>query len=270
MAKLEQKYARSEGEGATAFIQSIHRDISEVAARSGVESAELEWGYDALARHLASQLDKVHWNNLDGVYQDIGHHDNEHTILTEVLVRCRNPLDKTTVDVGALAGDVNQRRVNCPETHPEFLFPLRAASGDGLEKTEKVVSHKQTLSLQFVRHVGYISIFPLLLGLLPADSPRLGQLMDVLRDPDHLWTDHGIRSLSKLDLYYSRNNAPGDAPYWRAPIWININYLVLRSLKYYSSIQGPFQTKASSLYQELKENILKTTRNEYLRSGDLW
>lgn len=78
---------------------------------------------------------------------------------------------------------------------------------------------------QLVCHKGYISIFPLLLGLVPTTSPHLGALLDMMSDPAHLWSDYGLRSLSKSDEFYSTGEN-----YWRGPIWVNMNYLALSSL----------------------------------------
>lgn len=78
---------------------------------------------------------------------------------------------------------------------------------------------------KLVCHKGYISIFPLLLGLVPVESPHLGALLDMMSDPMHLWSDYGLRSLSKSDPFYSTGEN-----YWRGPIWINMNYLALSSL----------------------------------------
>ena len=76
-----------------------------------------------------------------------------------------------------------------------------------------------------VCHKGYISIFPFLTGLLPPDSPRLGAVLDLISDPEELWSDYGIRSLSKKDeLYGTKEN------YWRSPVWMNINYLIVKNL----------------------------------------
>ena len=74
-------------------------------------------------------------------------------------------------------------------------------------------------------HKGYISIFPFLTGLLPPDSPRLKAVLDLISDPDELWSDYGIRSLSQKDEFYNT-----DENYWRSPIWINMNYLAVKSL----------------------------------------
>jgi mannosyl-oligosaccharide glucosidase len=74
-------------------------------------------------------------------------------------------------------------------------------------------------------HKGYISIFPFLTGLLPPDSPRLGPILDLINDPNELWSEYGIRSLSKKDEFYGT-----DENYWRGPVWINMNYLVLENL----------------------------------------
>ncbi len=76
-----------------------------------------------------------------------------------------------------------------------------------------------------VCHKGYISIFPFLVGLLPADSPRLGAVLDMISDPEELWSDFGIRSLSKKDEFYGTAEN-----YWRSPVWMNMNYLAVKQL----------------------------------------
>lgn len=77
-----------------------------------------------------------------------------------------------------------------------------------------------------VCHKGYISLFPFMTGLLPPDSPRLGAILDLIGDPDELWSPYGIRSLSKKDEFYGTGEN-----YWRSPIWINMNFLVVKNLR---------------------------------------
>ena len=81
-----------------------------------------------------------------------------------------------------------------------------------------------------VCHKGYISIMPFLTGMIGPNSPRLKPILNLIQDPKELWTDYGIRSLSKKDKFYGTAEN-----YWRSPIWININYLVVKNL-YVSSI----------------------------------
>lgn len=76
-----------------------------------------------------------------------------------------------------------------------------------------------------VCHKGYISIFPFLTGMVSSDSPRLKAILDLISDPEELWSDFGIRSLSKKDEFYGTAEN-----YWRSPVWININYLVFKNL----------------------------------------
>lgn len=76
-----------------------------------------------------------------------------------------------------------------------------------------------------VCHKGYISIFPFLTGLLPPDSPRLKSILDLISDPEELWSNYGLRSLSKNDDFYGTGEN-----YWRSPIWMNMNYLAVKSL----------------------------------------
>lgn len=76
-----------------------------------------------------------------------------------------------------------------------------------------------------VCHKGYVSIFPFLTGLLPPDSPRLKHVLDLISDPEELWSDYGIRSLSQKDKFYNT-----DENYWRSPVWMNMNYLIVKNL----------------------------------------
>ena len=76
-----------------------------------------------------------------------------------------------------------------------------------------------------VCHKGYISIFPFLTGLIPPDSLRLGAILDLISDPEELWSDFGIRSLSKSDEFYGT-----EENYWRSPVWMNMNYLAVKNL----------------------------------------
>lgn len=93
-----------------------------------------------------------------------------------------------------------------------------------------------------VCHKGYISVMPFMLGLLGDDEKRLGAVLDLISDPEELWSDHGIRSLSKLDpAYRTAEN------YWRSPVWMNMNFLILREL-YVSALDIPF-TPLPSAFQ---------------------
>lgn len=82
----------------------------------------------------------------------------------------------------------------------------------------------------------YVGLFPLLMRMLPANSHQLAAMLAQLRDPEQLWTDYGLRSLSRTSSLYNQYNTEHDAPYWRAPIWLNINYLALAALKHYSRV----------------------------------
>lgn len=105
--------------------------------------------------------------------------------------------------------------------------------------------------MRHVEHSGYVSITPLLLGLIPKDSPKLGALLDLVHDPDEIWSDYGICSLSKSDSYFGQ-----DENYWRGPVWINMNYLLLQSLHKHYLQPGPYQKQAQLIYTELRANLI--------------
>uniref|UniRef100_A0A4W3HCB2 mannosyl-oligosaccharide glucosidase n=1 Tax=Callorhinchus milii TaxID=7868 RepID=A0A4W3HCB2_CALMI len=123
---------------------------------------------------------------------------------------------------------------------------------------------------QFVNAFGYVSLFPFLLHILQPSSPQLQQILKDMRDESKLWTPYGLRSLSKASPLYMKRNTEYDPPYWRGPVWINMNYLAVRALHHYSKQQGPFQAVAASLYQELRTNLITNLYKQYVQTGYLW
>jgi mannosyl-oligosaccharide glucosidase len=95
-------------------------------------------------------------------------------------------------------------------------------------------------------------------------------VLELLRDPARLWSPYGLRSLSRDDLWYGKQNAPGDEPYWRGPIWINLNYLALSGLRHYATVAGPSQQRASDIYTELRDNLVGNMLDEWKRTGYFW
>ncbi|KAJ3411945.1 Processing alpha glucosidase I [Chytridiales sp. JEL 0842] len=118
---------------------------------------------------------------------------------------------------------------------------------------------------EMVVHLGYITLFPFILGLVPNDSPKIEHFLSLIRDEKHLWTPYGLRSLSASDEFFGTGEN-----YWRGPIWININYLTVRALHRLKSSPGPYQSRAETIYTELRENLISNTYNEYRKTGFIW
>jgi len=119
---------------------------------------------------------------------------------------------------------------------------------------------------KFVEHLGYVSIFPLLFGLVPIDSPRLDHLLALMENDNLLRSNFGLRSLAKTDDYFGTAEN-----YWRGPVWVNINYLTLRALhRYYISVDGPYTARARSVYTNLRRNLIYNMFKVWKRSGDIY
>lgn len=118
---------------------------------------------------------------------------------------------------------------------------------------------------KLVCHKGYISLFPFMTGLIKPDHAHLGALLDLIRDPSQLWSAHGIRSLSKKDPHYGTNEN-----YWRSPVWMNINYLILDNLRAVALVKGPQQKKAREIYTELRKNLVETVHKSWKETGFAW
>lgn len=123
---------------------------------------------------------------------------------------------------------------------------------------------------QHVCHLGYVSLSPLLLGLMNASHPNLPVVLDSLQDPDKLWSPHGLRSLSAADEFYGTGEN-----YWRGAVWMNMNVLAVLRLREIAleEQQGgptPIQEKALALASELRNKVVNTVYVNYKQTGFAW
>ncbi|KAF0692936.1 Aste57867_16047 [Aphanomyces stellatus] len=239
--------------------------LAEVAMAVGDTAAAAN--YKSLAAAYLTAMDTYHWDNQDGLYYDYGRHSADGEFEDHLVIMCQNNRGQsmqTTANVDVLR---KARDDGCPVTHPRFLYPLGDGAG-GLLSKQVFVPHNE--ALQFVKRVGYVSFFPLFLQLLQPDSPILRPLLaNLVR---HLLSPHGLLSLSPSDLYFERPNAPGDAPYWRGPIWININYLAIKSFHHYAAHATDAATRAhfAAAYDQLRHGVVASITHEYATTGYLY
>jgi mannosyl-oligosaccharide glucosidase len=119
-----------------------------------------------------------------------------------------------------------------------------------------------------VCHKGYVSLFPFVLKLVSPESPHILPILRDIKDPDQLWSPYGIRSLSKSDEFFGTAEN-----YWRGPVWININYMILDSLLYYGTHEdtsSAVKTLAGQIYKELRENVVTNVYENWKRTGFAW
>jgi mannosyl-oligosaccharide glucosidase len=117
---------------------------------------------------------------------------------------------------------------------------------------------------------GYVSLFPFILHLIDPNSFQLKKILENLQNPELLWTNYGLRSLAKVSPMYMKYNTEHDPPYWRGPIWMNLNYMTVAALHYYSKIDGLYKTQAEKIYFELRNNLIKNVINQYNKTGYIW
>ncbi|XP_020229781.1 mannosyl-oligosaccharide glucosidase GCS1 [Cajanus cajan] len=124
--------------------------------------------------------------------------------------------------------------------------------------------------LRLVPHIGYVSLFPFMGRIIPSGSWILEKQLELISNRSLLWTNYGLRSLAKTSSLYMKRNTEHDPPYWRGPVWINMNYRILSALHHYSKENGPYQAKAKAIYEELRSNLIRNIVRNYQESGFLW
>eukprot|EP00088_Acartia_fossae_P000134 TRINITY_DN10040_c0_g3_i1.p1 TRINITY_DN10040_c0_g3~~TRINITY_DN10040_c0_g3_i1.p1 ORF type:complete len:826 (-),score=128.87 TRINITY_DN10040_c0_g3_i1:376-2853(-) len=166
---------------------------------------------------------------------------------------------KAFLDWGLHTDDVSlQRPKPVPGTHPSQVSK---------EKVRVMVSDPQ---LGFVNSYGYVSLFPFLLQILEPENPKLEIILTDLLNPDLLFTPFGLRSLALTAPLYMKRNTEHDPPYWRGPIWINLNYLTIRAAHGYANREGPYKAQAQKVYSILREAVINNVMKEYYRTGYVW
>lgn len=66
---------------------------------------------------------------------------------------------------------------------------------------------------RFVPHVGYISLFPFIWKMIPAQSWILEKQLDLISNRTILWSDFGILSLARTSSLYMKYNTEHEVPY---------------------------------------------------------
>lgn len=196
------------------FAGSAIADPQKELKRKLYRADALNFDYEGNTVALMAALDELHWSEKMQTYADVGLAGSQDQLRSEVVFRCVSPTEpQKMVDISVPVDVVKSGAPFCPESHPKPLFPHGDGNG-GVQIREKYVVAGD-VALQYIPRMGYVNLFPLLTKLLDPQSPKLAAVLAALESPKLLWSDHGLRSLSTVDAFYRRNNAPGDAPYWR-------------------------------------------------------
>lgn len=107
------------------------------------------------------------------------------------------------------------------------------------------------------------------MNVLDVDDAKFRSSYEKLVAEDSaMLTDYGVRSLSKNDPYYRL----GDN-YWTSPIWMNINFLIIKSLHGYAldtNVDYDLRVSIANTYHQLRTGVTDMISNEYERTGFIW
>jgi len=122
---------------------------------------------------------------------------------------------------------------------------------------------------EYVCDDGYVTLFPLLLGVLdPKVASEAELILDLIAqmgEEESLFAPCGLRSLSRGSDFYLK----GDA-YWTGPCWQPFNYLALAALDLYSRSPHPQVAPAAKrLYDKLRDTVISNALSEWESSGML-
>jgi hypothetical protein len=109
-----------------------------------------------------------------------------------------------------------------------------------------------------VPHKSYSGLVPLIAGVVPPE--RIPQVLSALRDEAQLLSPAGIRSLSAASpLYEPGTGSEGVNANWRGPMWVPMNYLLVRALE---EIDPSFAA-------EIRSRVVTTVENDWRQTGRL-
>jgi mannosyl-oligosaccharide glucosidase len=120
----------------------------------------------------------------------------------------------------------------------------------------------------FSGHTGYMQLFPLILDVFALrekeNKKYIDATIDLIINPSKgLRTNYGIRSLSINDPVYKKGQN-----YWTSPIWINLNYLIIKSLNNLRSI--PEFSHLAKEYEEIRLSVVNNMVKNFKENGFIW
>ena len=115
-------------------------------------------------------------------------------------------------------------------------------------------------------HLGYVSLMPMLLGVVDPVSDRTSRIVDLLKTEKHIWSDYGLRSLSPNDSSYGSGTNV-----WRGNVWVNFNVLACLRLKQQGD-SSDTRAEATTLALDLRKIIIDTVYKVWRENGnkDVW
>ncbi|KAL0241510.1 hypothetical protein GEMRC1_006745 [Eukaryota sp. GEM-RC1] len=182
-------------------------------------------------------------------------HDNDaHVDLSSWMCWAFEKLSQISNEVGGEEIVVPKVLNNCKADLNQFWSEKRSFFGDlwGGKEDGKTVA---------IPHHGYVGLFPLMLCQLDENDEKIDKILNIVADPEKLFSVGGIRSLSKKSKYFGSGE-----DYWCGPVWINMNYLLLQSLKncYWSNVN------ARQVYADLRDNVVSNIHENLKTSGWFW
>lgn len=212
-----------------ALASSVLCDLTQLL---GLNAEKYQQTYEMLSDQ--NDMDKLHWSQSSERYSDYGLHSDN--------VELRR--DKVTTNSQGQIVQSEKVKEMWKFENIKWLF----LNNFNMSFIKVRVTLKQPTHRFVDSAFGYNSLFPLILQILPSNSPRLKKVIEDVYNPQLLWSPHGVRSLSKSSPLYKARNTEHDPPYWRGQIWLNINYLLVKSLYHYGYADSNTGGKAKNQF----------------------
>jgi mannosyl-oligosaccharide glucosidase len=103
-------------------------------------------------------------------------------------------------------------------------------------------------------HIGYANVMPLIGGLYSEVTQGYKNTLKLIGDRRELFSEFGIRSLSRADELYDENYG------FRGAVRLEFNFLILKSLRLYYFDYDP---DSRELYLELRQKIIEIVFREW-------
>lgn len=115
--------------------------------------------------------------------------------------------------------------------------------------------------LGHVCHEGYVPLIPFFMRMVDPASPQMADMLKMMKSEGML-SPYGLRSLSSTSKFFKTKEN-----YWRGAIWINMNYLAVSSLNYYSKTNSPWAQDCAALAKVISDRVIAVIVREYETSG---